>query len=112
MKGYIVEQNFFISNNDLIDLTILLDENSEIFRLLEIPECPDNLKLLFSSMGISLIFDDKGNIDNIFSKKGIDIEKFNILFPILKKVLRNDFFIRFIYEDLTQVSFDIKREGV
>lgn len=108
MKSFIIDSVFFISKDNLIDLTILLDEYPEVFEKLGIPDCPDDIKGLFKSAGINLIFDDKGNVLGILAKGGVDIEKADIFLPLISTVIDNKSFIQLMNQDLSFFYWEFK----
>ena len=96
---YIINSKFEISKDSLIDFVLLLDEHSELFDNLGLPNNPENIIGLFKSIGILFNFDESGNITSIYSKSGVSLNRFKEVIPYLAEILDDDNFIDFILED-------------
>lgn len=102
---YITNSKFEISKDSLIDFVLLLDEHSELFDNLGIPNNPENIIGLFKSIGILFNFDKSGNITSVYSKSGVSLNGFKEVIPYLTEILDGDNFIDFILEDGYLISW-------
>lgn len=102
---YITNSKFEISKDSLIDFVLLLDEHSELFDNLGLPNNPENIIGLFKNIGILFNFDESGNITSVYSKSGVSLNRFKEVIPYLIEILDDDNFIDFILEDGSLISW-------
>ncbi len=102
---YITNSKFEISKDSLIDFVLLLDEHSELFDNLGLPNNPENIIGLFKNIGILFNFDESGNITSVYSKSGVSLNRFKEVIPYLIEILDDDNFIDFVLEDGSLISW-------